>query len=144
MIADAWAAADFGEPEVEKARLAQAKQHPGEMDCERYEQHPDRTKDQKQLGRDHGIGDEIGLGDARKHLRARQRNENRSALKPLHPSAAERGAGLNARDDARRTEQDEAAKNHSRPVAPVDSASQHHEADNRHGNHSDDRRDGPE
>lgn len=57
-------------------------------------------------------------------------------------SLPELGSGLNTRHDARRTEQDEAAQDHRGAVAPVDAASEHQEADRRHGDHGDDRRDG--
>src|SRR3546814_19036019 len=45
---------------------------------------------------------------------------------------------LNARDDACRTEQNEAAEDHRRAVAPVDPSSEHHEADRGDRAHRDD------
>src|SRR5436190_1650861 len=57
---------------------------------------------------------------------------------------SDRRRGLDAGHDARRAEQDEAAEDHGRPVAPVDPPREHQEADRGHSDHRDDRRDRPE
>ena len=46
---------------------------------QRHQQHPPGAKDQKQLDRDHGVDDEEAVGHARKHLRPRERSEQRIA-----------------------------------------------------------------
>ena len=101
------------------------------MNDERGNERPDRPKDQEQLGRDDRIGHEIAIGDAREHLRARQCHEHRVALDPIHGLAAQAGGGLDARDDARGPEENEAAKDHRGTVAPVDAPGEHQEADGR-------------
>src|SRR3546814_4462891 len=65
--------------------------------------------------------------DAGEHLRAPQRHEHHIALDPVHRSARQAGGRLNARDDACRTEQNEAAEDHRRAVAPVDPSSRSEE-----------------
>ncbi len=84
MVADARAAADPGEPEIEEARLADAQNDADGVDHQRRRDHPGRAEDQEQFGRDHRIGDEIAVGDAGEHLRTRQRDEQGVPLYPGH------------------------------------------------------------
>lgn len=143
-IAHARTAADLGKPKVEEARLAEAQQHAREMNDQSDEQRPDRLEDQEEFGRDHRIGDEIAIGDPGEHLRPRQRDKHRIALHPVHRSATQAGGGLDARDDAGRAEQDEAAENDCRAIAPVDTPGQHHETNRRDRDHRDYRCNGAE
>ena len=109
MVADARAVADARQPEIENTRFADAQHHANQVDGHGCQQHLDRMEDQKQLGRNDAVYDEIAIGDARKHLWARQRHRHRIAVNAGHRLVAEPGGRLNARDDAGRTEQDEAA-----------------------------------
>lgn len=144
MIADPWAAPDASQPEIEEPGFAQTRENTHAMDDECEGDHPCRAEDQEQLGRNHRVGDKPGVGDAGEHLRARQRHEHRVALKPVQRSVTKGGGRLDACDDARRAEQNEAAEDYSRAIAPVDPASQHHEADCGDGDHRDNRRDSAE
>jgi len=81
VVANARAFPDPGQPQVDDARLAQAQQDADAVDDQGHRQDPDRAEHQKQLRRDHGVDDEVAVGDARKHLRARQGREQGRAVK---------------------------------------------------------------
>ncbi len=73
MVLDARAIAHAGEPEVDDARFTKAGDHADTVDDHRNQQHPPRLKDQEQFDRDNRVDDKEGVGNARKHLRARER-----------------------------------------------------------------------
>jgi hypothetical protein len=111
------------------------------MDDQSRGQDPDRAEDEKQLRRDHGVDDEVVVGHAREHLRPGQGGEQGRALKLVQRAGLSngRGGGLDAGDDADSAEQDEAAQDDDRAIAPVDAARQHHQPDAGHGDHRHDR-----
>lgn len=113
------------------------------MDDEGGGQDPDGAEDEEQLRRDHGVDDEVVVGHAREHLRPGQGGEQGRALKLVQGAGLSdgRGGGLDAGDDADRAEQDEAAQDDDRAIAPVDAPGQHHQADAGHGDHRHDRGD---
>ncbi|GAA3786308.1 hypothetical protein GCM10022600_02490 [Qipengyuania pelagi] len=68
------------------------------MHHERHQQHPPGAKDQKQLDRDHGVDDEEAVGHPRKHLRPRERSEQRIATYLLsHDGATTLPSGVGGR-----------------------------------------------
>ena len=119
MVADTRAASETGQPEVEETGFAQAREYAHAMNDQRKRNHPRRTEDQKQLGCDRGVGDEPGVGDAREHLRARQRHKYGVTFEPVQRSAAKRRGRLDAGNDAGGAEQDETAESDGRAVAPM-------------------------
>ena len=54
------------------------------MDDKRRDDDPKRLEDQEQFGRDHNIGNEEAVRDAREHLRPRQGHEAGVALESAH------------------------------------------------------------
>src|SRR6478735_1865316 len=108
------------------------------MDDNGGRQSPNRPEDQEQLGRDDAVDDEITIGHAPEHLRARQGNEQGIPAKLRH-SIACRGSGLDSSDDTASAEQDETAQDDYRPMAPIDPACQHHEAYRRNSDDGDHR-----
>lgn len=125
MIADARAAAYPRQPQIEEARLTCACRDADEMEQNRQPNRPDRMEDQEELGRDNPIPDKIGIGDAGEHLRTGQRHEAGIALDRAHLLASKTGGCLDSADDACRSEQNEAAEDHRRPIAPVYAAGEH-------------------
>lgn len=104
-------------------------------------QDPDRAKDQEQLNRDHGVYDEIVVGDARKHLRACECRKQRGAVDFGHSTrlADNRSGGLDTCDDTDGTKKYKAAKNNDHTMTPIDAPSQHHQADTCHRDYRHDR-----
>lgn len=109
MIADPRAAPDPRQPEVEEARLAKTGDHADAMRDQGEHDDPGGTEDQEQFGRDHRVGDEPGVSDTGEHLRARERHKHGVTFEPVQRSVTEGSGRLNARHDAGRAKQDEAA-----------------------------------
>lgn len=81
MIAHARAVPHPRDPEVEDARFLKAGEHADAVDRQRRQQHPPGAEDQEQLDADNRVDHEEGVGDTGKHLRARQRHEQRIPAK---------------------------------------------------------------
>ena len=130
VIANAQTARDPHQPEIEEARFAQARNRTQGMDHQRRCENPRRLEDEKQLGGDHTVEHEERIGHSSEHLGARQRNEKGLTFEDRHGlgSIPRARRSLNAGDDTCSSEQDEAAKNDRRAIAPVHPACEHHEA----------------
>ncbi len=75
MIAHTRTIAHPGQPQIKEARLVQAHDHAKPVKDERSSKNPRAAKDQKQLDRNDQIDHEKRIGDPRKHLRPRKRDE---------------------------------------------------------------------
>src|SRR5690349_17382305 len=86
IIGDALATRRFDEPDIEEARLAETGEIAARMNDERRQQHPRRLEEQEELGRHYAVDDKIAVGDAREHLRARERRKQSVAIELIHVS----------------------------------------------------------
>ena len=76
------------------------------------------------------VDDEIAIGNARKHLRAGERDKHCvSSKQASHNKVLSARSGTDTRNDAGCAKQDEAAQNDRRTVSPIDPSGQHHKAD---------------
>src|SRR5256885_12850695 len=94
VVLHAWAAAQARDPEIEKARFAQAAEIAGRVRDSGEGERPERAGQQEDFKRNDQIADGIGVCDAAHHLRPRERTEDRVLSQPRHaqcsPSASER------------------------------------------------------
>lgn len=77
MVLDSGAISHSVDPEIKDARFIKTGKHADAVNYERNHEHPPRPEDQKQLNPDHRIDYEKSVRHACKHLRTRQRYEQR-------------------------------------------------------------------
>lgn len=84
MILDPRTLADTGQPEIEKAWLADAQDDAGQMDQDCGEQHPSRFEQQEKLRCNDSVHGEIAVRNPCKHLRARKGYEDGVMIQSVH------------------------------------------------------------
>lgn len=139
MVFDAGAAAHPRNPQIEKARFAQAQHYAGKVDDDRNAQRPKAFEDEEEFCGDDSIGNKIAIGDACEHLRTRQRHKYGFTLDGRCHVESAASSGADTAHNAGRSKQDEATQYNYPTMPPIETPGEHHES---HGCNRDDSCDG--